>query len=82
MNPQFNRTVAYGQIWLLLLWEAVGALYFDWAILGIFLVWFLAIFTLNLGVAIVIRTFIKLTQAPTPDEQTITPAITEDDGVV
>lgn len=83
MNEQFNKTVAYGQILLLLLWEAAGVAYFGWSPIGIALVWGLSIFTLNLSVATALRTFIKLTRVPAPEDvpADALPDITEEDGV-
>lgn len=82
MNEQFNRTVAFAQLLLLLLWEGVGAVYFGWSPLAVFLVWLVGIFTLNICTATVLRTFIKLTQIPAPADEvelTAVPDITEDD---
>lgn len=61
MSKEFNRLVAIVQIWLLALWEGVGAIYFGWSPLGIALVWLTAIVTLNVATATALRMFLKLT---------------------
>lgn len=67
MNSNFETTVAAMQVILLGLWEAVGTLYFGWSPVAILLCWGAGIFTFNIAVATALRTFIKLTQAPEPE---------------
>lgn len=84
MSKEFNRLVAIAQIWLLVLWEGVGAIYFGWSPLGIALVWFTAIITLNVATTTVLRMFLKLTlpEAKVNNVVNINDAtITEEDGV-
>lgn len=81
MTKSFDIAVGFMQLLLLVLWEALGALYFGWSPLAIFLCWGVGLWSLNIATATVLRTFIKLTQAPA--EAAIDPAnvpeITEDD---
>lgn len=58
MKP-FDRVIAIGQLFMLLLWEAT-ALYFDWSALAVLIVWFVGIWTFNILVATGVRTFFKL----------------------
>jgi multisubunit Na+/H+ antiporter MnhB subunit len=84
MSKEFNRLVAIAQIWLLVLWEGVGAIYFGWSPLGIALAWLTAIVTLNVATTTVLRMFLKLTlpEAKVSNVVNITDAtITEEDGV-
>lgn len=67
MSKSFDLAVAFMQLFLLVLWEAVGIAYFSWPPLGILLVWLVAIWTLNIGTATVLRTYIKLTTPATVD---------------
>lgn len=83
MSKSFDLAVAFMQVFLLILWEAVGVFYFDFPPLGIFLAWLVGIWTLNIATATVLRTFLKLTQ---PGVQVVNnaasePVITEEDGV-
>jgi len=75
-TSSFDVAVAFMQLFLLALWEALGALYFGWSPLAIFFCWLVGIFTLNIGVATVLRTFIKLTR---PAAVVNNVEITEDD---
>lgn len=61
MSKEFNRLVAIAQVWLLALWEGVGAIYFGWSPLVILLVWLTAIVTLNVATTTALRMFLKLT---------------------
>lgn len=83
MNTRnFNVTVAFLQLLLLGLWEALGAAYFGWSPLAIFLCWLVGVWSLNIAVACVLNTFIKLTTAPeAPDNIVPLHAITEEDNV-
>lgn len=83
MSKNFETTVAALQVILLGLWEAIGALYFGWSPIAIVLCWFAGIFTFNIAVATALRTFIKLTQVPAPDNvvNIHDATITEDDHV-
>lgn len=75
MKNPFGRTLAFLQLWILLLWEGVGGLYFGWSPLAIFLVWGAGFWTLNIATASVLHTLIKLTQP----EAVVTGDIEEDD---
>ena len=80
MSNNFELTVAFMQVILLALWEAIGALYFGWSPVAVALCWFAGIFTFNISVATALRTSIKL---PTPQavvSNTVV-SITEEDGV-
>jgi hypothetical protein len=87
MNKNFDATVSFMQLLLLVLWEGLGAVYFGWSPVAVFLVWLVGIFTLNIGVATVLRTFIKLTRPPVEAADNVVnnvvnindAAITEDD---
>lgn len=74
----FDVAVAFAQFLLLGLWEGLGAIYFGWSPLAIVLVWLVGIWTLNIGVAIVLRTYLKLVSAVDPQFHVV-PEITEDD---
>lgn len=65
MSKSFDVAVAFMQLFLLVLWEAVGVFYFDWEPLAIFLCWLVGIWTLNIATATVLRTFIKLASPTT-----------------
>lgn len=79
MKNSFDIAVAFMQLFLLVLWEALGALYFGWSPVTIFFSWLVGIFTLNVGVATVLRTFLKLT---TPGYEVVNNVnITEEDQV-
>lgn len=85
MNTRnFDATVAVLQLFLLGLWEALGAIYFGWSPLAIFLCWLVGVWTLNIATASVLKTFIKLTQPPAVPDNVVNIAdasITEEDGV-
>jgi phage shock protein PspC (stress-responsive transcriptional regulator) len=77
MNNTFEATVAFMQLFLLALWEGLGALYFGWPPLTILLCWIVGVFTLNIGTASVLSMYIKLTR---PGVQIETPVnLTEED---
>jgi hypothetical protein len=76
MSKSFDLAVAFMQLFLLVLWEALGALYFGWSPVAVFFCWLAGIFTLNIATATVLRTFIKLTQLPAEEAPV---EITEDD---
>lgn len=78
MNKAFDYAVGFMQVFLLALWEALGALYFGWSPLAIFFCWVVGIFTLNIALATIMRTFIKLTRTPSAVNNV---TITEEDHV-
>lgn len=67
MSKTFEVSVAFMQLFLLALWEGLGAIYFGWPPFAIFLVWLVGIWTLNIGTATVLRTYLKLVQPPVLD---------------
>ena len=78
MSKTFEASVAFMQLFLLALWEGLGAIYFGWSAFAVFLVWLVGIWTLNIATATVLRTYLKLVQPqeleppiagdhPTPD---------------
>lgn len=78
----FNITVAFLQLLLLGLWEALGAIYFDWSPLTIFLCWLVGVWTLNIFTACVLNTILKLVTPPAPDNVVnLHPVIEEEDGI-
>lgn len=84
MSKSFDAAVAFAQLLLLLLWEALGAIYFGWSPLAILFVWLVGIWTLNIGVATVLRTYLKLTHPADSAPNNVVnladaAAITEDD---
>jgi hypothetical protein len=81
MTKGFDIAVAWLQLLLLALWEVLGALYFGWSPLAIFLCWIVGVWTLNIATATVLRTFIKLTTPASPDNVVNLHAVTEEDGV-
>lgn len=62
MNNSFEATVAFMQLFLLALWEGLGAVYFGWPPLAILLCWIVGVFTLNIGTASVLSMYIKLSR--------------------
>lgn len=85
MTKSFDLAVAFMQLFLLILWEGLGAVYFGWPPLAILLVWVVGIWTLNIGTATVLRTYLKLTQPSVELSDNVVPlhdvGITEEDGV-
>lgn len=79
MKNSFAATVAFLELFILLLWEAVGGLYFGWPPLAILLVWFAGFWTIKIATASVLHTFIRLTSPPAEATPVETAAITEDD---
>ena len=80
MSNNVELTVAFMQVILLALWEAIGALYFGWSPVAVALCWFAGIFTCNISVATALRTFIKLTTPQAVVSNNVV-SITEEDGV-
>lgn len=77
MSP-FDRVLAISQVMMLLAWEAIGVVAFDWNPLVILAVWFVALWSFNILTATAVRTFFKLTH---PGFEVAEPVITEDDEV-
>lgn len=87
MNTRnFEVTVAFLQLFLLGLWEALGAIYFGWSPFAIFLCWLVGLWTFNILTASALKTFVNLTHVPEPPSDNVValhsvPDITEEDGV-
>jgi len=79
MNSSFEAIVGFMQILLLVLWEAIGALYFGWSPVAILLCWGAAIFTYNVAIATALRTYIKLTTPPEPTNNVVNLAAVPDE---
>lgn len=83
MNNSLDRVIAFTQVILLGLWEALGILAFGWNPCVIAAVWFVSLWTFNICIASGISTYIKLTTPAKPknvvnlhaagDPPTITP---------
>lgn len=59
MKP-FDRVLAFSQLFILGLWEAVGIVSFDWNPFVIAAVWFVGLWTFNVLTATAVRTYYKL----------------------
>lgn len=58
---QFDRVIAISQFFILVAWEALGILAFNWSGFYIAAVWFLSLWTFNVLVATATSTYMKLT---------------------